>query len=198
EERSLRLVLAGGVSRSRLVLGKFLGACLTLSVPLLLGFILAGGVIGIAAKDSAILPFLRLAFSGLGLGLIFVTLGLALSVFARTRVQALVAALLTWCLFVFVFDLAALGVLVSHRAPVAAREIELVCDATHVNASADIHSAFDATEPPTEQHSNLATSGSLRWLAANPVDLFRVVNLPRQLGLTPSWPAMAAIGLLWL
>ena len=111
EERTLRLVLAGGVSRSRFLIGKFLGGCLSLAVPLLLGFIIAGVVIGIAAKDAGIAPFLRLAVSGLILGLIFLGMGLTISVLCRTRVQSLVAALLTWCFAVFVFDLIALGLL---------------------------------------------------------------------------------------
>jgi len=198
EERTLRLVLASGISRTRVIGGKFLGGCLTLALPLLLGFVLAGFVIGIAARDLTIAPFLRLAFSGLGLGFVFLALGLMVSVFARTRVQALVAALLTWCLVVFVFDLVALGFLVSHHAPAAAREIELVCDATHLNAATDIHSALDVANGPAVQHSETAVSSSLRWLALNPVDLFRAVNLSHQLGLDVGWLWMAGISTLWL
>ena len=133
EERTLRLVLAGGVSRTRFLIGKLAGGCLTLAVPLLLGFIIAGAVIGIAAKDAGIAPFLRLAVSGLILGLIFLGMGLTISVLCRTRVQSLVVALLTWCFAVFVFDLIALGCFVSTKVPAAAQEIEFVCDATHVN-----------------------------------------------------------------
>ena len=44
---------------------------------------------------------------------------------------------------VFVFDLVALGLLVSTESPVATQEIEVLCDTTHVNAAADIHSTFD-------------------------------------------------------
>ena len=80
EERTLGLLLAGGVSRTRFLIGKFLGGCLTLAVPLLLGFIIAGTVIGLAAKDAGIAPFLRLAVSGLILGTIFLAMGLAISV----------------------------------------------------------------------------------------------------------------------
>src|SRR6266536_3334927 len=65
EERTLKLILAGGISRARLLLGKFLGGCVTLAVPLILGFIIAGTAIGVTVKDSGIAPFLRLAASGL-------------------------------------------------------------------------------------------------------------------------------------
>jgi Cu-processing system permease protein len=198
EERTLRLVLAGGISRTRLILGKFVGGCLTLAVPLLLGFALAGAVIGLTARDSGITPFLRLALSGLVLGFVFLAVGLGLSVFARTRVQALVAALLTWCLVVFVFDLVALGFLVSHHAPAAAREIELVCDATHLNAAADPHSAFDTGEANAPKRAEAAVSGSLGMLALNPVDVFRAVNLSRELGLNVGWLWTATAVMLWV
>src|SRR5262245_2318931 len=72
EERTLRLLVASGLGRSRLLLGKFLGGCLTVALPLLAGFLVSGVAIGFAAKDTGLMPFLRLATSGLALGLVFV------------------------------------------------------------------------------------------------------------------------------
>jgi hypothetical protein len=95
-------------------------------------------------------------------------------------VQALVLALLAWGFAVFAFDLAALGVLVSTRATGAAQEIEVVCDATHVNAAADLHSGYDNVpdaQVPVRPTNPIA---SLGWLAVNPVDVFRAINLPAQ------------------
>src|SRR5205085_12332724 len=88
EERTLRPILAGGVSRSRLLLGKFVGGCLSLGAPLLLGFAIAGVLIGLTARDQAFVCFLRLAVSGLALGIVFMAFGLAISSFSRSRVQA--------------------------------------------------------------------------------------------------------------
>ena len=65
EERTLRLLVASGLSRTKLLLAKFIGGCLTVAVPLLTGFFISGVVIGIAAKDTALTPFLKLAASGL-------------------------------------------------------------------------------------------------------------------------------------
>src|SRR6266536_3562333 len=183
EGQTLRLLLAGGTSRARLVLGKFLGGCITLALPLALGFILAGTAIGVAAKESSIAPFLRLAASGLVLGLIFVGIGLVISTFSRTRLQALVVTLLTWCLAVFVFDLVALSVVVSTRAPVAAQEIEIICDATHLNAAADLHADFDPVADGQRRSAAAGDPAALGWLAVNPVDLFRAVNLAQRLEL---------------
>lgn len=200
EERTLRLILASGVSRVRLLIGKFFGGCLTMLVPLLLGFVIAGTVIGLAAKDAGIISFVRLAVSGLLLGVVFLGIGLLLSTICRTRVQALVAGLLTWCLAVFVFDLVALSVLVSAHAPAAAQEIEIVCDATHVNAAVDLHSDLEATPNPAAKPSAnaVAQSPSLGWLMINPVDLFRAVNLSQQLGFRVSTLATFGVVSSWL
>lgn len=198
EEGTLRLLLAGGVSRWSCLLGKFLGGCFTLAVPLVLGFAIAGTVVGLSAKDNGIAPFLRLAASGLVLGIIFLGLGLAVSTFCRTRVQSLVTALLLWCMAVFVFDLVALGVVVSTRSLAAAQEIEVLCDTTHVNAAADLHSAFDNV-PAGQTPAVPASRGSpLGWLAINPVDLFRAVNLSKQLELQVPVLTLLLTAALWL
>jgi len=201
EERTLRLILAGGITRTRLLLGKFLGGCATLAVPLTLGFIIAGAVIGLTSKDSSIEPFLRLAASGLVLGVLFVGIGLTISTFCRTRVQALVLSLLAWCLAVFVFDLVALSLLVSTKAPVAAEEIEMVCATTHVNAALDIHSDFENSGGAIGTPASLVRTKpttSLGWLAANPIDLFRAINIAPQLGIqVPVLTVLLTVGL-WL
>jgi Cu-processing system permease protein len=180
EDRTLHLILATGVERSSVLLGKFLGGALTVVAPLLTGFAIAGVFIGVAARDRAFAPFLKLAVSGVALGIAFTAIGLLLSTLTRSRVQALVCALLAWGVAVFAFDLAALGVIVSSEAIEAAHEIETVCDATHVNNQADIHAAFESGgASPT----SATPAGAQRfvWLWLNPVDVFRVINLPSAL-----------------
>jgi len=121
-----------------------------------------------------------------------------ISTFSRTRVQSLVLALVSWCLAVFVFDLVALGLMVSTKFPVAAQEIEMVCDATHVNAAADLHSDFDNVADRKPRVAEVHTSSTFGWLALNPVDLFRATNLPRQLEFSvPPLTTVLAITL-WL
>ena len=189
DDRTLNLLLASGVSRSHLLFGKFLGGSLTIAVPVLIGFAVAGSLIGAATRDAAVGPFLRLAISALVLGIAFNGIGLLLSTLAGSRVQALVCALLTWGVAVFVFDLAALGAIVSTKAVQASHEIDLVCDATHVNAQADIHSTFD--ESSTAPKHGATASKTFAWLWFNPVDVFRIINLPRSL--TAPVPMTAAL-----
>ena len=52
DERTLPLLLASGAGRGRLLLGKFMGGCATLALPLLLGFAIAGAAIGLAARAA--------------------------------------------------------------------------------------------------------------------------------------------------
>ncbi len=198
EERTLACVLASGVSRRHLLLGKFLGGCMALVFPLLLGFTISGAVIGMATKDPAVRPFLVLALSGLSIGVVFLGIGLVLSTWSRTRVQALVIALLTWCAAVFAFDLLALGIVISTKAPAVAQEIETACDPTHLNAAADLHSAYDGSDEAHTPRAVGADGPSLRWVWANPVDLFRALNLSQQTGAAVSWLMAAGILGLWL
>jgi type IV secretory pathway TrbD component len=97
-------------------------------------------------------------------------------------VQALVLALLTWCVAVFVFDLVALGVIVSTQSAKASTEIEFVCDATHVNTAADLHSSYDHVAAEARRAAPTPEMASAGWLAINPVDLFRALNLPQETG----------------
>jgi Cu-processing system permease protein len=190
EDRTLQLILASGVARTCLLFGKFLGAVFTIAVPLTTGFLIAGALIGTAAHDAAFAPFLKLAASSLVLGIVFTGIGLVASILARSRVQALVCALLTWGIAVFSFDLVALGAILSTRAVPASHEIDLVCDATHVNAQADIHSAFD--EPAAGPKKPAPSHRTFAWLWMNPVDVFRAINLPG--GLNTFLSAGAAAG----
>jgi Cu-processing system permease protein len=198
EERTLRLILAGGVSRTRLMLGKFLGGSLTLAVPLVLGFAAAGTVIGMAARDTDFAPFLKLAGSGLVLGILFLGIGLAISTLCRTCVRSLVVALLVWCVAVFVFDLIALSTMLSMKSPAAIQEIEMVCDATHVNAAADIHADFDSSANAPAPAATAKPVSSPAWLALNPVDLFRALNMPQRTDFSVPLPTTLLSAMLWL
>jgi Cu-processing system permease protein len=178
EDRTIALSIASGVSRAQLLMGKFFGGCLSLIFPVTLGFVIAGVVIGLGAGRNGLGNFVLLAASGLGLGVVFVALGLVLSILCRTRVQALVVALLMWCTAVFVFDLAALGVVVSTRTSEATKQIEAASDAMHVNAIADMHQAFENGVDSAPKIKPAATKVLFWALLANPVDLFRAINLP--------------------
>jgi Cu-processing system permease protein len=198
EERTLALMLASGVSRGRLLLGKFLGGASALAVPLAVGFAAAGVIVGMAAGNDAVNSFILLAGSGLVLGIVFVAVGMWISVLCRTRVQALVVALLSWCAAVFAFDLIALGLLVSARAPLAAQEIDAYCDPMHVTAVADLHAAYEMPAGAGVEQARERREAALRWLLLNPIDLFRAVNLSQRMNTPMPGSFAAASILLWI
>ncbi|MDB6058259.1 MAG: hypothetical protein JWO95_2103 [Verrucomicrobiales bacterium] len=198
EDRTIALSIASGVSRAQLLIGKFFGGCLALAFPVGLGFVIAGVVIGLGAGRTGLGQFIVLAISGLGLGIIFLGLGLVISILCRTRVQSLVVALLTWCAAVFVFDLVALGVVVSSRSHDATKQIESVTDAMHVNAIADMHQAFEIGGDNVPK-SKPGTTRILAWtLLANPVDLFRAINLPATMDVQVPVPVIALAFASWI
>jgi len=188
EERTLAMIFASGVTRARTLIGKFVGGCFTLGFPLALGFLIAGTVIGLSAKDKAIGSFLMLAISGLVLGVIYLGVGLLISTLCRTRVQALVCALLTWCVAVFAFDLIAMGVVVTVNCTHAEHEIEQATEATHTTPIADMHKAFENGDENAAHAAIERSQKVAAWLALNPVDLFRAANLPKSANTdVPAW-----------
>ena len=192
EDRTLLLVLAGGLKRGRLLFGKFIGGSITLALPLVLGFAVAGTIIGLASNPAGLGSFLKLAVSGLVLGLVFLGIGLLISCLSRARVQALVLALLAWCAAVFVFDLVAMGLVITTNSATAAREVETVTDATHVNAVADMHAAFENGDDAAARSAVRAPRRIALWVLVNPVDIFRTLNLPGEVAPPLPLPATAA------
>ncbi len=88
--------------------------------------------------------------------------------------------------------------LVSTKSTAASNEIEFVCDATHVNAAADLHSAYDTVTDQPPRSAAVDPTPSIGWLALNPVDLFRALNLPQQTNIRiPATGTMMAV-LCWL
>jgi hypothetical protein len=106
--------------------------------------------------------------------------------------------LLAWCLVVFVFDLVAMGCLVTTQSPQAARELQSVTGTTHVNSMADMHAAFEQGDDAAARALAQTPQRAAGWLLLNPVDLFRTFNLPKGLAPVVSPPAAALSVLLWL
>ncbi len=110
---TLTYLLAQPLDRWELLLGKYLGASLSIGLATLLGFGLAGLWIAIMTESMAAGTYML--FVGLILVLIFVMTGIGLvaSVMSKTRVQALGLALLVWIVAVFFFDLLLIGMVSS-------------------------------------------------------------------------------------
>ena len=112
ERGSLDLLLALPISRLELLLGKYLGLALALTVSTLGGFGLVALVLSTQLSWAALYHFVGFMVSSVLLGLTFLSLAVMLSVFAADRARASGLAIALWFFFVLLFDLLMLGLLV--------------------------------------------------------------------------------------
>ncbi|GBO83659.1 hypothetical protein A6779_12485 [Marinobacter adhaerens] len=117
EGGTLLLLLTYPLSRSQLLLGKFLGHGLTLALATVIGFGVAGVAIAVLVEDVAIASLaaamLRFIGSTVLLGWGFIALAYVISVRVSEKPIAAGLALAIWFFFVLIFDLMLLGTLVA-------------------------------------------------------------------------------------
>ncbi|QTP57359.1 ABC transporter permease [Billgrantia antri] len=117
EAGTLLLLLTYPVSRTSLLLGKFLGHGLILGSATALGFGIAGVVIAVGAEGVALGELAAgmglLIASSVLLGWVFIAFAYLISVWVSEKARAAGLALVVWFLFVLVFDLGLLALLVS-------------------------------------------------------------------------------------
>ncbi|MFC6672550.1 ABC transporter permease subunit [Marinobacterium aestuariivivens] len=124
ENGTLLLLLSYPLSRWQLLLGKLLSHGGILAISTLLGFGAAALIMGLLSDStpwSELLPaFGFFIISAVLLGWIFIAFAYVISAAASEKSRAAGLALVTWFLFVLVFDLALLGLLVGTRGNVDA------------------------------------------------------------------------------
>ncbi|MGE5452173.1 MAG: ABC transporter permease [Acidobacteriota bacterium] len=112
ERGSLDLLLALPITRLELLLGKYLGLALALTVSTVAGFGAVAMVLSTQLSLTALYHFAGFTVSSVLLGWAFLSLAVMLSVFAADRARASGLAIAMWFFFVLVFDLLMLGMLV--------------------------------------------------------------------------------------
>ena len=114
ERGTMLLLLTYPLSRSDIIIGKFLGQTLGLGLATVLGFGSAALVLVYGGIESANwMVFGVLIGSSVVLGAAFVALGLAISAMPRQRSAAAALAFGVWLCLVIVYDMALLGALVA-------------------------------------------------------------------------------------
>lgn len=113
EGGTLLLLLTYPLSKTQLVLGKFLGQGGIISLATLLGFGASAAVLFFQLEDDAVLAtFATFIASAILLGLSFTALAYVISLLVSEKSKAAGMALITWFFFALVFDLALLAILV--------------------------------------------------------------------------------------
>lgn len=115
ERGSLDLLLSLPITRLELLLGKYLGLTAALALATLLGFGLVGIAIGWQGGRYALFHYGGFMLSALLLGMVFLSLAVLVSAFARGKSAASGAAIGLWFVFVLIYDLMLLGALVASQ-----------------------------------------------------------------------------------
>ena len=108
EDGTLGVLVAQPVTRGEVFAGKLAGLAGAMTLSLALGFGAAAALVGLRGGLSSG-TFAALAGGAWLLGLVTVALGVALSVFARTRARSLAAAIGAWLALVFLCDFGVLA-----------------------------------------------------------------------------------------
>ncbi len=105
ERGSLGLLLALPITRFELMLGKYLGLALALTLSTFIGFGVVAVLLWQHMDANALFHYFGFIFSSVLLGLAFLSIAVLISVIAGDRTRASGMAIATWFFFVLVFDL---------------------------------------------------------------------------------------------
>ncbi|MEM7463693.1 MAG: ABC transporter permease subunit [Pseudomonadota bacterium] len=111
---TLQLTLACPVSRSEVMLGKFLGHLLVLAIAISIGYGVAGGIGYYFGQNTGIAGLIdlgRLIATSIALGGTFIAIGYVASASVRQTGTAAALAVAIWLFAVVLYDLALLGAL---------------------------------------------------------------------------------------
>ncbi len=105
------LLFSQPVFRSEILLGKILGLFFSLSLSMLLGFIVAGGIISSVTGAEGLLQYLMFVMLSLILALVFLVVAVVIATANKRKSKSFGISLFAWFFFVLFYDLIVLGVL---------------------------------------------------------------------------------------
>lgn len=113
EKGSMSSLLSLPTTRLEILLGKFLGLGAVLTLTILIGFGVAGIVIGINVPEVNYVEYLIFIAASILMGLVFLSLGLFLSCLFKRRSTAMGGAIFVWFLFAIIWMFISAGLLVA-------------------------------------------------------------------------------------
>ena len=113
ERGSLNALLSFPLKRIEVLIGKFLGLGGVLSIALLVGFGIAGVVIGLNVSEVDVVQYLTFLLSSVLLGLVFVAISLLASSFFENRSTAMGMAVFLWFFFTMIWNLIIAGIAIA-------------------------------------------------------------------------------------
>lgn len=150
ERGTLATLLAQPVTRTEVLLGKYVGLALALGAALLLGFGLAGAWVAASGGGVEAGAYGQVVVAALLLALAMLAIGFVVSATARRTGAATAVALFVWLALVFAGDLGLMGTSVTMRLPVRtllALTLLNPLEAYRIGAVAAITGALDVLGP---------------------------------------------------
>lgn len=150
ERGTLATLLAQPVTRTEVLLGKYVGLALALGAALLLGFGLAGAWVAASGGGVEAGAYGQVVVAALLLALAMLAIGFVVSAAARRTGAATAVALFIWLALVFAGDLGLMGTSVTMRLPVRtllALTLLNPLEAYRIGAVAAITGALDVLGP---------------------------------------------------
>ncbi|MFE3846268.1 ABC transporter permease subunit [Thermoplasmatota archaeon] len=111
EKGSMNSLLSLPVTRLEILLGKFFGLGSLLAITIIIGFGLAGIVIGFNVSDVDYLGYIIFIFATILIGLVFLVLALFLSTLFNKRSTAMGGAIFLWFFFNIILPIVFVGIL---------------------------------------------------------------------------------------
>jgi Cu-processing system permease protein len=111
EKGSMSSLLSLPINRLEIILGKFIGLGTLLSITIIIGFGIAGIVIGFNVSNVDYLDYLIFIFATILIGLVFLAIALFLSTFLKKRSTAMGGAIFIWFLFNIILPIIFVGIL---------------------------------------------------------------------------------------
>ncbi len=118
ERGMLLYLLAQPITRTELLLGKFIGLALTLVCSICLGFGVVAAVLAWSGSATHPASLFQLAGLTVALALAMLSVGILLSTFARRTSVAIASAVFLWLAFVFVSDLGLMAGAMTFKLPI--------------------------------------------------------------------------------
>jgi Cu-processing system permease protein len=109
EKGASELLYSQPVARTEVLIGKLLGALVSVVSAILFGFSLSGLVIAIQVGTPGLSRYLAFVGFALLLAAVFLCLGAMMALLSGTRVKSLGYSLFVWFFFVLLYDLLAMG-----------------------------------------------------------------------------------------
>lgn len=119
EKGTMTLLLSYPIRRHEIILGKYLGQLLILTVATGLGYSISGLVMYFKNPElkalTVWLPYLKFMGSSILLGANFLAIGFLLSTIVKERATSAGLAIMVWLLFVLIYDLILLAILIADK-----------------------------------------------------------------------------------